>query len=144
MAKGGREGREPWFEGLQKVNKVHSVTFMITRQALTVGLVAFAGCSSSLPVSDHCFVVLGSLSPSPAPVKVGDTLSLAVKINAPECMPSDSLASQRRWAISDTTVAVTDSLTGLLTGRKAGTAQVVLSTSVTHTPLGWDQVQVSP
>ena len=117
---------------------------MIARQHLIVGLVAFAGCSSSLPVSDHCFVLLASLSPSPAPLKVGDTLSLAVKINAPECMPSDSLASQRRWAVTDTTVAIADSVTGLLVGRKAGTAQVVLSTSVTHTPLGFDQVQVSP
>jgi hypothetical protein len=96
------------------------------------------GCESTLPVTqDRCLTRLAQLQPEAPRLAVGDTVTMTGHIIGPSaCLPPGvTTATQLRWASGDTTIAVVDSVTGLLTARSPGQVGILafaVGTSVTQ------------
>jgi hypothetical protein len=107
-------------------------------------LMVSAACGSgSEPINpDQCFIRLAVISPDPARLLVGESVTLEAKLtDAPACLPSD--AGSLRWTSADPMTATVDALSGPVTAVRPGTTEITLTTAITHTPLALSSVDVS-
>jgi hypothetical protein len=110
--------------------------------AATVVLLVVA-CGAEPLNPDRCNLRLAVISPDPARLEVGETLILEAQLTpAPACLPADAQAANFRWTSDHPEVATIDALTGRLTARGTGTAQITVVTARTHTLLTQSSVQV--
>ena len=95
-----------------------------------IAVLAAAGCSS---LGDPgAPVAIEVLTPSPAVVEIGDTITLRARVLD---QAGDSIAATIRWRTADTTVAV-DSVTGRFTGLFTGSGRVqAVSGSLVASPV---------
>jgi hypothetical protein len=92
-------------------------------------------------VDRSCAAVGGvQVTPPSASLHLGDTLRVTVRVGT--CAGTSS--TDVRWLSSDTTVALVDSLAGLVQARHAGTATIVASAVVDPHIQGALALQVTP
>jgi len=107
-------------------------------------LLLAAACSGELVNPDRCNIRLAVISPDPAALNVGETVTLQAQLTeAPACLPADAQPANLRWASDNPTVASIDPVSGRVTAVGAGTAQINLLTAVTHTFLTQSSVEVA-
>jgi uncharacterized protein YjdB len=120
----------------------------LSRQFLFVAVGGVAGCSSDKPIAvldtvtppRSCIAHGPVVTPATATIFVGDTLR--VKAQANTCLNPAAAADSFRWFVSDSIVARVDSLTGLVTGRSAGTTTVIARQNLDRTIQGAMVVRV--
>jgi hypothetical protein len=115
------------------------------RSVLSAVALLVAACSGEPPVvPDRCNIRLATIMPDPATLDVGETVTLEAQLtDSRACLPSDAEPANLRWTSDNPSVAGIDPLSGRLTATGAGTAQISLFTSVTHTLLTQSLVQVT-
>lgn len=82
-----------------------------------------SACSSpaDLEELDRCWMDAAPISPQPASLRVGDTVTLSARLGEPrECLPPNLEPAVWRWTSEAPAVATIDSLSGLLTARAPG------------------------
>ncbi len=100
--------------------------------------------SATTPLVDRCFIVVARIAPDTPVVTAGQSLQLTASYNAvsPDCLPGVP-ASALRWLSSDPSIATVDSVEGLLTGRRAGSAEITVHAPGMTGVLGGAEVQVT-
>lgn len=116
----------------------------ISKVAVVAGLIAIAACSAGTGPAECTGAT--AVTPDTAMMVVGDTLTFHVDFDHATCLPSDTGLAYRRWSIigPDTTVAVIDSLSGLVTAENLGTARAELRTALTRTTIVAPWIVVHP
>jgi hypothetical protein len=111
---------------------------------LVLAAVPILGACEQAPLMpDQCNIRLALVSPDPATLMVGQELTLEAQLTAsPECLPADARPGSLRWASEDTGIATTDAVSGRVRAIRAGTTQVSLKTTTTHTLLTTSEIQV--
>jgi hypothetical protein len=105
----------------------------------------FASCEQAPPMPDQCNIRLAIVSPHPATLMVGQEVALEAELSpSPGCLPADAEPGSLRWTSDDTGIATVDATSGRVKAIRAGTAQVSLTTAMTHTLLTTSRIQVIP
>jgi hypothetical protein len=100
--------------------------------------------SATTPLPDRCFIVVARIAPDAPVVTAGQALQLTASYNAvsPDCLPGVP-ASALHWQSSDPAIATVDSVQGLLTGRRAGAAEITVHAPGRAAILGDAEVRVT-
>ena len=109
-------------------------------------LVAVGACSATsgaitAPDSVSCITIGPTVRPSSATLHPGDTLRVSASL--PSCGLGAPTATFR-WASSDSSVALVDSLSGLIRARSLGTATVIAAWAADRSVKGAMLLVVAP
>lgn len=91
----------------------------MSRPLLLLAALGIAGCSSLGDAGAP--VAIEVITPSPALVEIGDTVTLRARVLD---QAGDSIAATIRWRTPDTAIVAVDSVTGRFTGRAVGIGRV--------------------
>ena len=113
-----------------------------------LGALAVTACdyhSNAIGPHTECLAAIPILiTPRDTSVQVGDSLRLLAVVNPPECWTSLELNRGVRWVSHDTTVAVIDSVTGLLEARSPGAVDIGAHAIPSPVEYGVATVTVTP
>jgi Tol biopolymer transport system component len=102
--------------------------------AATMIPLAIAACAADRVVLVPCQTAI--VDPGAAALAVGDTLRFTASIVADAGCDSQASVSRLRWTAANPSVALVDSLSGVVVGIAAGAVDVVARRSGTQEPLG--------
>ena len=112
---------------------------------LGLGLPIFASCGQTPVMPDQCNIRLAVISPDPATLMVGQEVTLEAQLSpSPACLPTDAEPGSLRWSSDDAGIATVDETSGRVKAVRAGSAEVSLTTAMTHTLLTTSRIQVIP
>jgi len=106
------------------------------------GAVLVVACGAEPLNPDRCNIRLAAISPDPATLRVGQTVTLEAQLASSTCLPADAQPGNLRWRSDHLEVAAIDSVSGRVTGVGVGAAQVTLLSANTRTFLTQGSVVV--
>ena len=113
--------------------------------SLLIGFAIFVGAcsaeSKSNALAPNCITVGPHVSPPTATLRIGDTLRGAASL--PPCQ-LNGLIPTWRWRSSDTSVAVVDSIAGLVQARALGSATIIATLQQLPSSVGAMALRVVP